>query len=346
MQPSFFDTENRLAELEKLGDPLPRLDRIVDWESFKPLLKKIHQKPRKSNAGRKPWDPVQMFKMLVLQTLYNLSDDQTEFQVRDRLSFQRFLGLAPEDGVPDAKTLWLFREQLARHGLVEKLFDAFDEQLWQAGFRPKGGQIIDASLVNVPKNRNGRKENEQIKQGKVPKEWEQKPNKKRQKDLDARWTKKHGKSHYGYKNHVNVDKQNKLIRRYAVTDASVHDGQVFDELVDEENSGRSIWADSAYRSKEREVGVREKGYLSRIHYKGCRNRKLNQKEQASNRARSRIRARVEHVFGHQHMMIGGGFGIRTKGKVRAAVKIGLMNLVYNMRRLEYLFRDSSVQMAG
>ncbi len=126
----------------------------MDWDAFKPLLKKIHQKPRKSNAGRKPWDPVRMFKMLVLQTLYNLSDDQTEFQVRDRLLFQRFLGLALEDRVPDAKTLWLFREQSARHGVVEKLFDAFDEQLWLAGYLPWGGQIIDASLMNVPRNRN------------------------------------------------------------------------------------------------------------------------------------------------------------------------------------------------
>ena len=92
MQPSFFNQENRLAELEKLDDPPPRLDRIADWGSFKPLLKGIHHKPRKSSSGRKPWDPVRMFKVLVLQTLYNLSNDQTEFQVRDRLSFQRILG--------------------------------------------------------------------------------------------------------------------------------------------------------------------------------------------------------------------------------------------------------------
>ncbi len=346
MQPSFFDQENRLAELEKLGDPLPRLDRIVDWDAFKPLLDKIHEKPRKSNAGRKPWDPVRMFKMLILQTLYNLSDDQAEFQVRDRLSFQRFLGLAPEDRVPDAKTLWRFREQLACQGLVEKPFDAFDEKLWLAGYLPRGGRIVDAGLVNVPRNCNRRKENEQIKEGKVPEAWEEQPHKKRQKDLDARWTKKHGKNHYGYKNHVNVDKESKLIRRYAVTDASVHDSQVFDELLDEENSGRSIWADSAYRSKAREAELKAKGYWSRIHHKGYRNRQLNQKEQPSNRARSKVRARVAHVFGHQYLLHGGGFWVRVKGKVRAAAKMGLMNLVYNMRRLEYLLRGSSAQMAG
>ena len=101
MQPGFFDQEDRLARLEKLGDPLSRLDSIVDWQGFRPLLKVIHHEQRKSNAGRKPHDVTLMFKMLVLQALYNLSDDQTEFQVRDRLSFQRFLGLAPEDNVPD-----------------------------------------------------------------------------------------------------------------------------------------------------------------------------------------------------------------------------------------------------
>jgi len=340
----FFDPKNRLDELEKLGDPLVRLDRVVNWDSFRPLLKKIHQKPRKSNAGRKPWDSVRMFKMLILQTLYNLSDDQTEYQIRDRLSFQRFLGLAPEDPVPDAKTLWLFREQLTRHGLMKKLFDAFDKQLWQAGFLPKGGQIIDASLVNVPRNRNRRKENEDIKQGKIPEAWKQQPNKKRQKDMDARWSQKHGKNHYGYKNHINIDKQNKLIRQYTVTDAAVHDSQVFDELLDKKNKGRAIWANSA--SKEREAKLKADGYLSRIHYKGHRNRKLTEKEQAANHARSRTRARVEHVFGHQQMLSGGGFWVRTKGKVRASVKIGLMNLVYNMRRLEYLLKGSSAQMAG
>ena len=338
MQPGFFDDEDRLAKLEKLGDPLPRLDSIVDWQAFRPLLKVIHQKQRKNNAGRKPHDVTLMFKMLVLQALYNLSDDQTAFQVRDRLSFQRFLGLSPEDAVPDAKTLWLFREQLTRHGLIDKLFARFDEQLWQSGLMPKGGQIVDASLVSVPKNRNTRDENKQIKEGKTPDGWDDKPNMKRQKDEDARWTKKHGKSYYGYKNHINIDKEHKLIRRYAVTDASVHDSQVFDEVLDEENSGRSVWA---YRSEACEAQLRARGYRSRIHRKGTRRRKLNQQAQAINHRRSKVRARVEHVFGDQRTRQG-SILVRTKGKVRAAVKIGLMNLTYNMRRLVFLLRPPSV----
>ncbi len=340
MQPGFFDDEDRLATLEKLGDPLPRLNSIVDWQAFRPLLQVIHQKQRKSNAGRKLHDVTLMFKMLVLQALYNLSDDQTEFQVRDRLSFQRFLGLSPEDTVPDAKTLWLFREQLARHGLIDQLFQCFDEQLWASGLMPKGGQIVDASLVNVPKNRNMRGENKQIKKGKTPDGWDDKPNRKRQKDEDARWNKKHGKSHYGYKNHINIDKEHKLIRRYAVTDASVHDSQVFDEMLDDENSSRSVWADSAYCSEAREEQLRERGCKSRIHRKGTRRRKLNQQEQATNHRRSKVRARVEHVFGDQRTRQG-NILVRTKGKVRAAVKSGLMNLTYNMRRLAFLLRPQS-----
>ena len=168
---------------------------------------------------------------------------------------------------------------------------------------------------------------------------------KRQKDTDARWTKKHGKSHYGYKNHINVDKEHKLIRRYAVTDASVHDSQVFDEVLDEENSGRSVWADSAYRSEACEEQLREQGYKSRIHRKGTSRRGLNKQERATNHRRSKIRARVEHVFGDQRTRQG-NILVRTKGKVRAAVKIGLMNLTYNMRRLEFLLRPQSTYCTG
>ena len=199
--------------------------------------------------------------------------------------------------------------------------------------------------MNVPRNRNTRDENRQIKAGDTPEGWDEQPNMKRQKDEDARWTKKHGKSHYGYKNHINVDKQHKLIRRYAVTDASVHDSQVFDDVLDDENSGRSVWADAAYRSKDREEQLRAKGYLSRIHQKGSAQRKLNKREQAANHRRSKVRCRVEHVFGDQRTRQG-SILVRTKGKVRAAVKIGLMNLTYNMRRLEFLLRPASACATG
>jgi IS5 family transposase len=278
-----------------------------------------------------------MFRMLVLQALNNLSDEQVEYQVRDRLSFSRFLGLAIEDSIPDATTLWLFREKLAKAGLIEKLFDRFDQHLAAKGYMARGGQIIDASIVPVPTQRNSRDENAELQAGRIPAGWKQKPAKLRQKDHDARWIKKHGRSFFGYKNHVNADAKHKLIRHYAVTDAAVHDSQELDGLLDEGNTCNDVFADSAYRSAEIEAKLRASGYNSRIHRRGRRNHPLSLAQVRVNHAKSRIRARIEHVFGAQQNAPGGRI-VRTIGIVRARAKIGLQNLAYNIRRLVTLER--------
>ena len=238
-QMGFFDVAQRYAGLDAKQDPLLGIDALVPWESFRGRLEAVWRKPaaeRKSKAGRKPWDAVVMFKAIVLCELYNLSDDQVEYQLRDRLSFVRFLGLGLEDPVPDAKTVWLYREQLAEAGVIEALFDDFDGHLKREGYLAMGGQIVDASIVPVPKQRNSRDDNAKIKAGETPEGWAEQPAKRAQKDTDARWTKKHGQSHFGYKNHVNVDRRHKLIRRYQATSASVHDSQVVDDVLDPDNT--------------------------------------------------------------------------------------------------------------
>ena len=339
-QMGFYDMADRYAGLDAKNDPLAKLDEVVSWEDFRVRLEAVWRKPagqRKSAAGRKPWDAVVMFKAIVLCELYNLSDDQVEYQLRDRLSFMRFLGLGIEDKVPDAKTVWLYREQLSRAGVIEALFEAFDGYLKQRGYLAMGGQIIDASIVAVPKQRNSRDENARIKDGETPAGWDNQPAKRRQKDTDARWTKKHGKSHYGYKNHINVDRRHKLVRRYQVTDAAVHDSQVVDDILDPDNTASDVWADSAYRSAEIEAKLEEKGLKSRIHRKGHRNKPLSEREQRGNKTRSQVRARVEHVFGAQSNDMGGTL-VRSIGLVRARARIGLKNLAYNMRRLVQLER--------
>ena len=244
-----FDIDNRLDYLTENGDMLPRLKELVPWEKFRVDLEVIYDHERKSNAGRKPFDVVMMFKIQILQSLYNLSDDEMEYQIMDRLSFMRFLDMALDSRVPDAKTIWLFRSKLEEHKLTRKLFDKFNAFLAESGFVAKKGQIVDATIVRVPTQRNTRDENKAIKEGNPPENWSEA--KKRQKDTDARWVQKNGKNYYGYKNHVEADVKYKLIRNYKVTDASVHDSNVFEELLDENNTSRDVYADSAYRSRER-----------------------------------------------------------------------------------------------
>jgi len=325
----FFDIEFRLEQLDKCGDPLTKLNEVIQWESFRSELETVRAKDRRNNAGRKAFDVVLMFKILILQSLYNLGDDALEYQIRDRLSFMRFLGLALDSRIPDAKTIWLFREQLGELGLEKKLFEKFDQFLRDSGFTAKKGQIIDASIIAAPKQRNSRDENEQIKEGNIPDDWSE--NKKRQKDTDAKWVKKNGKNYYGYKNHIEIDAANKFIRKYDVTDASVHDSQVFAELLDKNNSSRDVYADSAYRSKARIAELEKLGHRAHLQYKGCKNSKLTDWKKRGNKTRAKVRARIEHIFGVQSQMAG-SLIIRTIGFVRAKVKIGLRNIAYNMHR--------------
>jgi IS5 family transposase len=341
-QPGLFDVEERAAQLTEMGDPLVGLNARIDWEAFRSDLNQVHEKDRKSKAGAKPFDVVLMFKVLVLQQLHNLSDDKIEYQIRDRFSFMRFLGLQLEDRVPDAKTVWLFRERLKGLNLVDALFARFHRQLAEEGYVARAGQMIDATFVEVPRQRNTREENAQLKAGEVPEAWD-KPEakaKRRQKDTEARWTKKNDEKHYGYKNHINADQDHKLIQSYAVTPASVHDSQVFDELLDQseapDGNKRAVYADSAYRSQDQEQRLADAQIDSQVCEKGTRGKPLTEEQKQANRTKSKVRARVEHVFGAQAAM--GAHLVRTIGLQRAKVKIGLMNLVYNMMRLVQLIK--------
>src|SRR6266702_2535832 len=315
-QTGFFDVERRLEAISALGDPLETIKKIVPWEDFRTDIEAVTEtKPeqRKSNAGRKPYDTIRKFKIVVLQSLHNLSDERTEYLIRDRISFMRFLDLELDDPVPDASTIWLFREALAQAGLIDKLFERFGQHLEAEGYIARGGQIIDATIVSVPRQRNTKKEK------------------------DARWTKKNDASFFGYKNHLGVDKAHKLIRKWDATDAAVHDSQKLDDVLDLSNTGKGVWADSAYRSVQIEAGLKAKGLQSRIHRRAARNRPLSERQKSANTTRSRVRARVEHVFGHQQNSMGGKI-VRTIGIARARFKIGMMNLGYNIRRLVQLER--------
>ncbi|MCX4025333.1 IS5 family transposase [Spartinivicinus marinus] len=320
LQSGFFDLDNRYHKLNE-RDPLISLNNLIDWEQFRYSLNIIREKERKSNAGRKPYDVVLMFKTLVLQHLYNLSDDEVEYQIRDRYSFCRFLGLSPEELIPDAKTIWLFKEQLVKCDLMKRLFNDFNEQLADQGYKAQKGQIVDASFVDVPKQRNSRAENVEIKEGKIPQRFEENPNIKSQKDMDARWTKKNEETHFGYKNHVTVDNAQKLIRDYEVTSAEVHDSQVFIEIL-AENTSSDVWADSAYQSENTEISLAAMGMRSHVHKKGKKNKPLSEHSKKANTRRSRVRARVEHVFGSMTNEQGGCSGqVKTNSFLRGFLQL-------------------------
>ncbi len=337
IQTGLFDLEFRCRELEKNGDLLVKINEVIPWEAFRPLLNQVREKERKSSAGRKAFDVILMFKVMILQSLYNLSDDSIEYQIRDRISFMRFLGFNVDQTVPDAKTIWLFRENLGRLKLAKKLFKRFDRILHEKGFQARKGQIVDANIVNVPVQRNSREQNKKLKENEIPEEWN--GNVKRQKDPDAKWIVKNNKRYYGYKNHISVDVKHKLIRSYEVTDASVHDSNVFEPLLDSGNSSKDVYADSAYRSQKNSGIVAEYGFRDKIHKKGCRGKKLSRWERQGNRTRSRIRARVEHIFGIQ-LKIAGHLILRGIGFIRTSTKIGLRNLAYNMFRVPKLLNGA------
>ncbi len=333
-----FDDHFLMEKLTKLGDPLQKLSNYIDWDIFKAPLDKAFADETKdrSKGGRPPFDKLVLFKALLIQSLYNLSDDQLEYQITDRASFKRFLGLKKSDKVPDSKTFWHFREQLIEKDVIKSLFTTFNETLDAAGVFANEGKMVDASFVEAPRQRNTREENKHIKEnGTAPEAWKEKPHKLCQKDVDARWTKKNNSTFYGYKNHVKSDTKTKLIEKYEVTDASVHDSQPIEELLTEKDEGQPFYADSAYIGEEQDKIYKKKKIVTKVNEKGYRNKPLTEEQKANNKEKSKTRARVEHIFGFVENSMNGSF-VRTIGIARAKAKIGMINLTYNICRCKQL----------
>ena len=355
-QAGFWDVEDRLRELSAQGDPLEKLSATVDFEIFRSDLVVALGPRDPSKGGRPGFDPVLKFRMLVLQAMHGLSLDQTEYLAADRLSWMRFCGLGPGDAVPDANTLWDFREALIQAGALEALFVRLERAITQAGYVPMSGQIVDATLVRAPRQRNTEGEKAAIKAGASADEiWPDKPAKARQKDVDARWTVKFAKARpaadgtpqidiaiptFGYKSHISIDRRHGIIRRAKVTDAAAHDGARLREgLIDPNNTASDVWADSAYLSAENERFLTAAGKFSRIHRKKPRGKPMPRRTARANAARSAVRAHVEHPFAHQKGPM--GLVIRTIGLARATAGVTLANMAYNMKRWCWLDRRSA-----
>jgi len=346
-QAGLFGLSDQLKRLSDCGYPLETMSRVVDFEIFRPALGKALAYGDGAKGGRPPYDPVAMFKVLILAAQNTVSDARMEFLIRDRLSWLRFLGFDLGAVTPDENTIRLFREKLTRAGALDALFAAFDRQLRDRGYLPMGGQIVDATLVAAPKQRNTAAEKDAIKAGKRAAEiWPNQPAKAAQKDTDARWTVKFAKARplpggrpgidiaipsFGYKSSIAICRRYGFIRSAKVTDGARFDGRMLRDVVTRDNTASDVWADTAYRSRDNEAWLTRMGRVSRIHCKKPKGKPMPARTARANAARSTVRARIEHVFARQKDQM--GLFVRTIGIVRAEAKITLANLAYNIDRL-------------
>ena len=354
-QPGLFGVSDRLRELSAKGDDLERIAALVNFEIFRADLERAVPRSHGSKGGRRGFNRVLMFKILLLPAMHGLSDERCEYLIKDRLSFMRFLGLSLADPVPDANTIWTFREALKRADAAKALFDRFDATLRAEGYLAMSGQIVDATIVAAPKQRNTEAEKAAIRAGEIPEGWAAKPAKLRQKDRDARWTVKFSKAKpredglpqvdlavpaFGYNqaakqiDHISIDRRHGLIRGWTTTHAAALDGARLGDVLDADNTASDVWADTAYRSAKNETMLTACGLVSRIHRKKPAGRPMSAWTRRANGRKSEVRSRIEHVFAHQKGLM--ALFIRTIGIARAKVKIGLANLACNIRRFVWL----------
>ena len=343
-------TEAQLNRLTALGDPLVKINAVINWEMFREPIEKAIRKDM-SKGGRPPFDVVMMYKITMLQQWYGLSDAGIEYQINDRVSFCRFLGLEFGEKVPDGNTIWDFKEALKKANVDRQLFDLFNEKLEEQGIITRKGSIIDATFVTVPVRHTSKGDNDRLKEGKGAKdlvdfqrkcaereekgEITDKENVEAQMDFDARWTKKGDESFFGYKDHVKCDAESKIITDFSVTNASVHDSQEFVDLVDENDN--DIKADSGYAGEKflEELGEKYPDITVHVCGRAYRNKPLTDDDKARNREIARTRARIEHIFGYMTRFMA-GITSRVHGIERVRRDVTAKNLAYNLKRYVYI----------
>jgi len=367
MQLDFLIDEKIYGRLDKMNDPLAKLDAIMDWNPFIDIIDEL--RPDRTNdgkGGRPPIPSGALFKGMLIGKIYNLAKEQLEFQITDRASFSRFCGLKLGEKSPDANTFRLLEEKLKETGAYDKLFEALLASLSNVGLEYSKCAIVDASYVDAPRNRNIKKENREILKERdknpdtpIPFELDKEqvydleshlPENERtmthvlrQTDTDARWAKKGDEVHYGYKDHVVVDAKTKLIIAHEVTSASVHDSQKLVDVVPE--GTESLYDDAGYVGEDIDKKLKEKcpnvGHFTSA--KSQKNKPLTKEQKEHNRGVvARVRARVEHVFGRITYCMG-GMTVRCIGIARAKCHISLRDFAYNIMRYSTLVKLGKAQ---
>jgi IS5 family transposase len=342
-QIALFGTETQLKKITELGDPLVKINDKIDWEIFREPIETAIRKDM-PKGGRPPFDAIMMYKITMLQQWYGLSDAGIEYQINDRVSFCRFLGLEFGDKVPDGNTIWDFKEALKKSDVDRKLFDLFNAMLEEKGIITHKGSIIDATFTTVPKRHTTKNDDEHLKKDEELEDLPAKCAKRLEKaeikatenvmpqiDKDARWTKKGNESFFGYKDHVKCGADSKIITDFSVTGASVHDSQEFVNLIDKKDN--NVKVDSGYTGEEFAKELIEKYPNIEINVcaRAYRNKPLTEDDKAKNREISRVRSRIEHIFGYMTKFMA-GITSRVHGLDRVKRDITAKNLAYNLKR--------------
>lgn len=264
-----FALNEQYKHIQRLGDKLAELESLIEWEAFRPIISQIYNN-HTDQGGRPNTDEILLVKMLVLQSLYGLSDPEMERQANDRISFRKFLGF-PEK-IPDHTTLWYFRERLIRSRKEQAIWDQLQTQIEVKGLKIRKGVIQDASFITADP-------------GHKPADTPPGEEAKTRRSRDGTWAKKGKKSHFGYKLHIMMDKEHQLIRRMETTTASRHDGQ-----VDLSRKGETVYRDKGY------FGVKPQASMDKTMHRSTRGHPLSIKEERRNRAIMRTRSLVERPF--------------------------------------------------
>ena len=341
-QPStdLFVQDQRQAKLGGFIANLAAMDELIDFAVIAAQVDSACPRPDRARGGRPPYATEVMVRLLFIQALYNLSDEDCEYQVLDRMSFQHFCRLDGALHIPDARTLWSFKQRLSQGGLGGRaIFDAVSLQLQQHGYIPRGGQIVDASIVQAPVTHTRSEEREALNQGQAPEGWSDR--RLQHTDRDARWTKKHGRSWYGYKLHANADARYKLIRQAKVTAANVDDGQTLKDVLDRGNTGARVLADRGYDAQANRELLQTSGLKDGIARRTRPGQERRQRLDARNRAINHIRARGEHVFAGLEQL--GGKCVRALTLASNELAILLKCAAYNVRRLVWLVGHDPVR---
>lgn len=340
MKPDLFAQQRRDEKLAEHMRQLDELRDLVDFSAIADYIDETCPRPDRSRGGRPPYPTEWMVKILFLQVLYgNVSDESMECLLLDRRSFQRFLGAEDARDLPDARTIWHFKQRLAQSGEgAQAIFEAVQREIRKAGYTARGGQIVDATIVRAPKQQLSSEQKERARDGEMDPEWNE--SQRRQRDIEARWTKKHGHSFFGYKGHINVDRRYGFIRKLKTTPANADDGQQLQELIDRGNTADVLAADRGYDSAANRKLLRSQGLRDEIARRSAPNKPMSRRGEKRNKRINKVRAPVEHPFAWLEKM--GAKTVRTIGLARAELGIAMQVSAYNLKRLVSLQRRGVV----